>query len=1094
MSNEPSLWRFATFNFLLYFFLIWLLSSQLIKFQIVADQFLYDDDVSALEKIADDLGWTVDGGFNNETCNVNSSHYVAAINCNCSFENSTRCRINEIDGSLISERLTGIIPVELANLTYLQSLDLAYNELGGIIPAELGNLKFLSEIDLSGNKLTGKIPDTLGNLIPQIRNGSTGTYKISHPIKVPPGGHIIISEGELTGAIPARSGPSSGWNLCAKFTLDLSNNQLDGPIPESLGDIPMNESLGNFDPGCSYFSISLSYNRLSGDIPASLGKLKFLNTLDLGENNLSGNLTETLGNLSSLSSLYLNSNNFTGPLPKSYGQLSDLESFSISGNSLSGRFPDFITNWTSISTLSLYGNNFQGRIPPEIFNLSTLSSLMISDVSDSSFQFPQISNLSGITYLVMRNCWISGEIPEYLFNVSSLAYLDLSFNNLTGGIPHRLNLTRLQSLKYMSLANNKLKGTIPAWIGDANWNITIDLSYNNFSNSSFELQTRRDLNFFRCCDQPIGPNMETNLKQMTEERCHGRKHQNSLFINSGGEDIGIDGHQYDSDNETSQFFVSPKGNWAYSSSGGFLPTFWNSSEYIQRVKCGISVADAPLYEKARLSPASLKYTGFCLRKGRYNITLHFAEIVFTEDEDFSTSMKRIFNVDIQGDRRLTDFNIKDNAGGPKEKITKSYTASVIDDGLLEIHLYWAGKGSSLGTTPFNGPLISAITVTEIKGKKLSPLQKALIALASIVFAALLLLALAWAMGWFGKEELHEINIGQEKPVTLKQLKNATGKFSKEMEIGKGSSGTVYRAQLTPEYNVAVKRVFINSIEGINKTKSEFYNSLQKLAHENLVRLFDVYVGKGVYLLIYEYMENRSLQDVLFGELKSKITLDWEARYNICLGIARGLKYLHEEHPRGPGFKMVHRGIKPANILLDGALKAKISDFGNSVLYAEDYQENQFDKVTKEEASSGYVAPEYLMYGTISYKYDVYGYGVVILEIVCGRRNAEQRLNKDELEYLVDEVVVANSQGRLRGMVDKNLVGYDEKEAMTILKLAVRCINISTSFRPTMSEVVSVLTGEKTIDDIWKPDSTQNLCQNCLKSLREDDGVVELPRA
>ncbi|XP_060669855.1 probable LRR receptor-like serine/threonine-protein kinase At1g53430 isoform X2 [Ziziphus jujuba] len=1093
MSNEPSFWRFATFNFLLYFFLLWLLSSQLIKFQIVADQFLYDDDVSALEKIAYDLGWTVEGGFNNETCNVTSSHHVAAINCNCSFENSTRCRINEI--SLISRGLTGIIPVELANLTYLQSLDLAYNELHGIIPAELGNLKFLSEIDLSDNKLTGKIPDTLGNLIPQLRNrsevASQGFLTAGMPNKAGAadfsGGTYKVSQGEHTGGI-------GGSDLCAMFNLDLSNNQLVGPIPESLGDIPMNESLGKFNPNCSDFSISLSDNRLSGDIPASLGKLKFLNTLDLSENNLSGNLTETLGNLSSLSSLYLYSNNFTGPLPKSYGRLSDLQSFSISGNSLSGPFPDFITNWTSISTLELYGNNFQGRIPPEIFNLSTLYSLMISDVSHSSFQFPQISNLSGITYLVMRNCWISGEIPEYLFNVSSLAYLDLSFNNLTGGIPHHLNLTRLQSLKYMSLANNKLKGTIPAWIGDANWNITIDLSYNNFSNSSFELQTRRDLNFFRCCDQPIGPNMETNLKQMTEERCHGRKHQNSLFINSGGEDIGIDGHQYDSDNETSQFFVSPKGNWAYSSSGGFLSTFWNSSEYIQRVKCGISVADAPLYEKARLSPASLKYTGFCLRKGRYNITLHFAEIVFTEDEDFSTSMKRIFNVDIQGDRRLTDFNIKDNAGGPKEKITKSYTASVIDDGLLEIHLYWAGKGSSLGTTPFNGPLISAITVTEIKGKKLSPLQKALIALASIVFAALLLLASAWAMGWFGKEELHEINIGQEKPVTLKQLKNATGKFSKEMEIGKGSSGTVYRAQLTPEYNVAVKRVFINSIEGINKTKSEFYNSLQKLAHENLVRLFDVYVGKGVYLLIYEYMENRSLQDVLFGELKSKITLDWEARYNICLGIARGLKYLHEEHPRGPGFKMVHRGIKPANILLDGALKAKISDFGNSVLYAEDYQENQFDKVTKEEASSGYVAPEYLMYGTISYKYDVYGYGVVILEIVCGRRNAEQRLNKDELEYLVDEVVVANSQGRLRGMVDKNLVGYDEKEAMTILKLAVRCINISTSFRPTMSEVVSVLTGEKTIDDIWKPDSTQNLCQNCLKSLREDDGVVELPRA
>ncbi|XP_060674060.1 uncharacterized protein LOC132804120 [Ziziphus jujuba] len=345
--------------------------------------------------------------------------------------------------------------------------------------------------------------------------------------------------------------------------------------------------------------------------------------------------------------------------------------------------------------------------------------------------------------------------------------------------------------------------------------------------------------------------------------------EDSLFINCGGEEID----QYDSDNETSQAFISPKGNWAYSNSGGFLSTFLNSSEYIKREKCAIPVADAPLYAKARLSPASLKYSGFCLRKGRYNVTLHFAEIVFAEDEDYSSSMKRIFNVYIQGERVLTDFNIKDSAGGPKKIIAKNFTANVTDNDLLEIHLYWAGKGSSTDTTPFNGPLISAITTLEIKGKKLSPLQKALIALASIVFAALLLLALAWAMGWFGKEELH----GQEKPVTLKQLKDVTGKFSKEMEIGKGSSGTVYR-------------------------------------------------------------------------------------------------------------------------------------------------------------------------------------------------------------------------GRLCEMVDKNLLGYDEKEAMTILKLPVRCINISTSFRPTLSEVVSVLIGEKTIDDIWKPDSTQNLCQNCLKSLREDDSVVEHPRA
>ncbi|KAH7545328.1 hypothetical protein FEM48_Zijuj01G0081800 [Ziziphus jujuba var. spinosa] len=427
-----------------------------------------------------------------------------------------------------------------------------------------------------------------------------------------------------------------------------------------------------------------------------------------------------------------------------------------------------------------------------------------------------------------------------------------------------------------SFANNKLNGTIPAWIGTAagtkmDTNV-ITFPHIYLSQRSFQQQ------FFKLGEisqQFDGQNFRTSFKQIIEKRCPGEKHMNhSLFINCGGEETNIGGNHYDSDNKTTQFDVSQKGNWAYSNSGGFLSTSLtlNSSEYIKRVKCGISVADAPLYEKARLSPTSLKYYGFCLREGSYNVTLHFAEIVYAEDEDHSSSMKRIFDVYIQGERKLTDFNIKDRARGPNRNIAiTNLTAEVTNVSILEIHLYWTGKGSPAYSTHFNGPLthfngplISAIAVTPEfpieDDKGLSPAHISLITVASMAFAALFLLSLAWAMGCFGKEDLH----GLEKAVTLKQLKDATRKFSKEMEIGHGSFGTVYRAELQPKYNVAVKRFFTNSTEGINKLKSEFYNTLQKLTHENLIRLFDVYVGKGMHLLIYEYMENRSLQDVLFG--------------------------------------------------------------------------------------------------------------------------------------------------------------------------------------------------------------------------------------
>ena len=124
-----------------------------------------------------------------------------------------------------------------------------------------------------------------------------------------------------------------------------------------------------------------------------------------------------------------------------------------------------------------------------------------------------------------------------------------------------------------------------------------------------------------------------------------------MYINCGGEQIDIDGNHYYQDNTSSSYYVNPNGNWAFTSSGSFLSARTNSSDYIKKVKCGISVAEAPLYEKARLAPVSLKYYGYCLHNGNYSVTLHFAEIVYTEDEDNTNGInsvkKRIFDIHIQ---------------------------------------------------------------------------------------------------------------------------------------------------------------------------------------------------------------------------------------------------------------------------------------------------------------------------------------------------------------------------------------------------------------------------------------------------------------
>nr|XP_048328917.1 protein NSP-INTERACTING KINASE 3-like [Ziziphus jujuba var. spinosa] len=164
MSSEPSLLHFTKFNFLLCFFL-WLLSSQLIKFQVVA-QTLNDDDVSASGIIAEKLDLKPPPRFADQYCNNTAAAYEAGVYCDCSYNSSTLCHIVAI--SLSNRGLTGIIPAELANLTYLESLDLSNNKLYGGIPDELGTLKFLYIIDLSNNQLTGEIPRSLGNLNPYV--------------------------------------------------------------------------------------------------------------------------------------------------------------------------------------------------------------------------------------------------------------------------------------------------------------------------------------------------------------------------------------------------------------------------------------------------------------------------------------------------------------------------------------------------------------------------------------------------------------------------------------------------------------------------------------------------------------------------------------------------------------------------------------------------------------------------------------------------------------------------------------------------------------------------------------------------------------
>ncbi|ESR55974.1 hypothetical protein CICLE_v100208262mg, partial [Citrus x clementina] len=210
----------------------------------------------------------------------------------------------------------------------------------------------------------------------------------------------------------------------------------------------------------------------------------------------------------------------------------------------------------------------------------------------------------------------------------------------------------------------------------------------------------------------------------------------------------------------------------------------DSRAFIQKVTCGAAVIDASLYDEARLCPNSLKYYGFCLRNGNYTVSLLFSEIVFAKNDDYSSSAKRVFDIYIQSELMRKDFNIKEVARHSNNVTIQNFTASVHDH-LLEIELFWAGKGSLLNPPYFHGPLISAISVTpRIVGIVLGA-----------VLALILFLALMWRLGWIGDRELRVTTVNlRGKSYTLKQVKVATRNFSPRNVIGTGRFGTAYKVK------------------------------------------------------------------------------------------------------------------------------------------------------------------------------------------------------------------------------------------------------------------------------------------------------------
>ncbi|KAI3457606.1 hypothetical protein Pfo_014269 [Paulownia fortunei] len=845
---------------------------------------------------------------------------------------------------------------------------------------------------------------------------------------------IILKAQNLNGSVPREL-----VRLPFLQEIDLTRNYLNGTIPPEWGSMKL-------------VNISLLGNRVTGSIPIELANITTLANLTLEYNQLSGTIPPEFGNLRQIEKLLFTSNNLTGELHANLANLNTLRDFRISDNNFRGSIPNFIQSWTNIEKLVIQASGLTGPIPDGIASLTRLTDLRISDLNGNESIFPPLSNIRKLKTLILRSCNIVGELPSYIGEMTGLKILDLSFNKLSGPIPD--SFVGLSNTDYIYLTGNSLTGPLPAWMlkdGDR-----IDLSYNNLTSESSALNCQpRNLNLFASSKG----NTSGIVSCLRSSHCEQKYY--SLHINCGGRQLVDDkGTTYDEDANSggpSNFFPSNT-NWGFSSTGHFLDDDRPSDSFILPNSSSISGQNSQLYMDARLSPLSLTYYGFCLINGNYTVNLHFAEIIFTDDRTYSSLGRRIFDVYIQGKPVLKDFNIVSEAGGVNKAIRRNFTA-VVADNTLDIRFYWAGKGTNgIPVRGIYGPLISAISVDpnftppSENGNSIS--TGAIVGIVvAVLFTVLLVLGILWWKGCLRRKDTLQHDLKgldlHTGSFTLRQIKAATNNFDPANKIGEGGFGPVYKGLLSDGTIIAVKQLSSKSKQGNREFVNEI-GMISALQHPHLVKLHGCCIEGNQLLLVYEYMENNSLARALFGPEEHQLHLDWPSRHKICIGIARGLAYLHEESR----LKIVHRDIKATNVLLDKNLIPKISDFGLAKLDEEDNTHIS----TRVAGTFGYMAPEYAMRGYLTDKADVYSFGVVLLEVVSGRCNTSIK-HRDDCFYLLDWANSLKEKGNLMELVDPRLESnFNKEEVMTAILVALLCTNAVAAERPSMSAVVSMLEG------------------------------------
>ncbi|KAK3156032.1 hypothetical protein QOZ80_2AG0101860 [Eleusine coracana subsp. coracana] len=1000
-------------------------------------------------------GLSQDGGLNMSWRNGTDCCTWKGISC------STDRTVTDV--FLASRNLQGIISPFLGNLMDLLRLNLSYNSLSGGLPMELVSSRSIIILDVSFNRLNKDLQDlpSLSSAQPlKVLNISSNlftghfpstTWETMKSLSV-----LNISNNSFMGQIPSvlcASMPSltmldlsynqfsgnipPGLGNCSVMThLSAGNNNLTGALPDILFNVSMLEhlslpnnqlegSLSSISKFTNLVTLDLGSNRFKGNIPDSIGEMKKLGEIHLDHNMMSGELPSTLSNCRELITMDLKNNRFSRELSKvNFSNLQNLKTLDLMGNNFNGTIPESIYACSNLVALRLSANRFQGQLSESIGNLKSLSflSLVGNSLTNITTTFQILKRCRNLTTLLIGLNFMHEAMPEddRIDGFEKLQVLAINDCSLSGKIP--LWLSKLTNLEMLFLYNNQLTGSTPDWISNLNYLFYIDISNNSLTG---EIPTA-------LMDMPM---LKTNMvaPKVFELPIYTTQSLQYRMPNAFPKVMNLGNNNFTGviPKEIGQLKALLSLNLSFNKLSGQIPQSICNLTNLQ-------VLDLSSNNLNGTIPDALTDLHFL---SRFNVSNNDLEGFIPTAGQLSTFPNSSF----EGNRKLCGRMLVNHCHSAKiPSVTKKQANKTVIF-VLTFSVFFG----VIAILFLLARLLFFFRITSSKNRNMSNNKDEAIpsnfnSEQSLVFVSR------------GK--------GEQNKLTFTDLVKATSNFGKENIIGCGSYGLVYKAELPDGFKVAIKKL-TSEMCLIDREFSAEIDALSMAHHENLVPLWGYCIQGNSRFLIYSYMENGSLDDWLhnMNDDASSSFLDWPRRLRIAQGAGHGLLYIHDVcKPH-----IIHRDIKSSNILLDKEFKAYVADFGLSRLILP----NKTHVTTELVGTFGYIPPEYGQGWVATLRGDMYSFGVVLLELLTGRRPIPISSISKELVQWVQEM---RSEGKQIDVLDPTLRGTGHEEQMLkVLDVACQCVNHNPSMRPTIQEVVACL------DSIDASQKMQNLVKQAM---------------